>query len=248
MKKVIYLLLLLLVPVCSGAQDLKTQADSAYVQERYAEAAELYEQLLDQGHNSDIYYNLGNCYFRLEKIGHSILNYERAIRLNPGDGQIRHNLELARNKTQDKVVALPEIFIITWYKSILYSLSVDGWGLLATVSFILFLVMLSGYLFLNHLTIRKVGFFGGIIALMLCVISNIFAYHEKTLMLRHNTAVLMQETVHVKSTPSQDGKDLFVIHEGTKVTITDDTMRDWKEVRLDDGKTGWLESAEIEII
>ena len=88
----------------------------------------------------------------------------------------------------------------------------------------------------------------GIAALVLCVLANVFAYHEKVLMLRHDSAVLMQETVHVKSTPSQEGKDLFVIHEGTKMTIIDDAMRDWKEIRLDDGKTGWVETTAIEVI
>lgn len=249
MKRLIYLLFLLMFPaVLMNAQDLKTQADTAYVQERYAQAAELYEQLLEQGHSSDVYYNLGNCYYRLEKVGHAVLNYERALRLDPGDRNIRHNLELARNKTQDKVVALQDIFIVTWYKGILYSMSVDGWGFLATVCFVLFLCMMGVYLFLNRMALRKIGFFAGIAALVICILANVFAYHEKVLMLRHDTAVLMQESVHVKSTPSQDGKDLFVIHEGTKMHVVDDAMRDWKEIRLDDGKTGWVETSAIEVI
>lgn len=249
MKRLIYLLFLLMFPaVLMNAQDLKTQADTAYVQERYAQAAELYEQLLEQGHSSDVYYNLGNCYYRLEKVGHAVLNYERALRLDPGDRNIRHNLELARNKTQDKVVALQDIFIVTWYKGILYSMSVDGWGILATVCFVLFLCMMGVYLFLNRMALRKIGFFAGIAALVICILANVFAYHEKVLMLCHDTAVLMQESVHVKSTPSQDGKDLFVIHEGTKMHLVDDAMRDWKEIRLDDGKTGWVETSAIEVI
>lgn len=248
MKRIVYLIFLLLLPVLSSAQDLKSRADSAYVQERYAEAAELYEELLLQGHHSAVYYNLGNCYYRLEKVGHAILNYERALRLDPVDAQIRHNLDLARNKTQDKVLALSDIFIVTWYKSILYSMSVDDWAHLATTCFLLFLGMLGVYLFASQLKWRKIGFFAAIVALIICVLANVFALHEKKLMLRHNTAVLMSESVHVKSTPSQDGKDLFVIHEGTKLTITDDSMNDWKEIRLDDGKTGWIESSSIEVI
>lgn len=168
MKRLVYLLFLLLLPaVQMSAQELKTQADTAYVQERYAQAAELYEQLLEQGHSSDVYYNLGNCYYRLEKVGPAVLNYERALRLDPGDTNIRHNLELARNKTKDKVVTLEDIFIVTWYKGILYSMSVDGWGILATVSFVLFLCLMGVYLFLNRMALRKVGFFAGIAALIL---------------------------------------------------------------------------------
>ncbi|MCF0160448.1 MAG: SH3 domain-containing protein, partial [Bacteroidaceae bacterium] len=102
--------------------------------------------------------------------------------------------------------------------------------------------------FLNQLTIRKVGFYSGIVLFFICIIANGFAYHEKVLMLRHDTAVVMQQAVHVKSTPTQDGKDLFVLHEGTKMTVTDDSMRDWKEIRLDDGKVGWMESSAMEVI
>lgn len=249
MKRAIYLLTFwMLAAVTVQAQDLKIQADSAYVSEHYAQAAQLYEQLLEQGRSSEVYYNLGNCYYRLEKIAPAVLNYERALLMSPGDSQIRHNLELARNKTQDKIMVLPELFIVTWYKSIVYLMSVDAWGMMGTVCFIIFLLMLSAYLFLSQVLYRKIGFYTAVVALLFCVLANIFALSERRWVQRHDTAVLMQEVVHVKSTPNQDGKDLFVIHAGTKVTIVDDTMRDWKEIRLDDGKTGWLEASSVEII
>lgn len=249
MKKLMFLLLLFLTAAFQlSAQELKTQADSAYVREHYQEAANLYEQLLQQGYNSDVYYNLGNCYYRLEKIAPAILNYERALLLNPGDNQIRHNLELARNKTLDKITPMSELFIVTWYKSLLYSFSIDGWSYLGTICFVLFLISLGAYLFLSQLLYRKIGFYGAVATLIICLLANVFAWQEGNLQNNRKGAILMVESTHVKSTPNQDGKDLFVLHEGTKVSIIDNTMRDWKEIRLDDGKTGWIESSTLEKI
>lgn len=248
MKKILYVLLFILCPVVSQAQDLKTKADSAYQQDHFAQAAELYEQLLQKGHSSEVYYNLGNCYYRLEKIAPCILNYERALLLSPGDAQVRHNLELARNKTIDKMIPAGEVFLVTWFKTIVNTLSVDGWGKLATVCFILALVMLGIYLFIKDMLWRKIGFYASIAFITVCVLANIFAWYQKQMLLNRNTAVVMTKECKGKTTPSDSGKDAFVIHEGTKVTVKDASMNEWLEVRLADGKSGWLRAENVEKI
>lgn len=247
MKRFYILLFALLVGLSSFAQSaLKVQADSAYAKENYQEAVSLYEKMLEQGHSSDVYYNLGNCYYRLEKIGPSVLNYERALLLSPGDSHIRHNLELARNKTLDKITPVGELFIVTWYKGIINWLSVDQWATLGVCSFVLLLILIALYLFSKQINLRKLGFYGALVSLVLCIASNIFAWNQKYILLHRNTAIVMVTSASVKSTPSDSGTDLFVIHEGTKVTITDASMKAWKEIILDDGKNGWISSESIE--
>lgn len=247
MKRFYIFLFSLLIGVSAFAQlSLKVQADSAYSRENYQEAASLYENMLEQGHSADIYYNLGNCYYRLEKIGLSVLNYERALLLSPGDSHIRHNLELARNKTLDKITPVGELFIVTWYKGVINWLSVDQWAVLGVGSFILLLALVSLYLFSKQINLRKVGFYGALAMLLLCMASNVFAWNQKYILMHRNTAVVMVTSANVKSTPSETGTDLFVIHEGTKVTITDPSMNAWKEIRLDDGKSGWIAAESIE--
>lgn len=247
MKRIAIILFALLVEVSAFAQSsLKVEADSAYSKENYQEAAALYENILEQGHSAAIYYNLGNCYYRLEKIGPAVLNYERALLLTPGDSHVRHNLELARNKTLDKITPVGELFIVTWYKGVINWLSVDQWAVLGVCSFVMLLVLISLYLFSKQINLRKVGFYGALCMLLLCIASNIFAWNQKYILMHRNTAVVMVTSASVKSTPSESGTDLFVIHEGTKVTITDPSMNSWKEIRLDDGKSGWIAAESIE--
>jgi len=248
--KTLYIVLLALSVqmTVSASPSLKIEADSAYIQENYQEAAILYEKVLEVGHSSEIYYNLGNCYYRLEKVGPAVLNYERALLLSPGNGDIRHNLELARSKTLDKISPIGEIFIVTWYKEIINWLSVDQWATIGVISFILLLIMLCLYLFGKQISIRKIGFYSSIFLILICILSNFFAWNQKHILLNRSTAVVMSTSVNVKSTPSESGTDLFVIHEGTKVTIIDPTMKGWKEIRLDDGKNGWIPTESIEEI
>ena len=239
--------LLLLLPLGASAQT-KSEADSAYAAGHYQKAAAIYEQLLNQGASADLYYNLGNAYYRSENITRAVLNYERALLLSPGDRDIRFNLQLARSKTIDKIVPESEMFFVTWYHSLVNLMSVDGWAMTAIVSLALLIVLFLIYLFSEEVWLRKVGFFGGFALLLVFVLSNIFANAQKQELLHRKGAIVVASSVAVKSTPARNGTDLFILHEGTKVVITDGSMKDWKEIRLADGKEGWIESKKIELI
>ena len=239
--------LLLLLPLGASAQT-KSEADSAYAAGHYQKAVAIYEQLLNQGASADLYYNLGNAYYRSENITRAVLNYERALLLSPGDRDIRFNLQLARSKTIDKIVPESEMFFVTWYHSLVNLMSVDGWAMTAIVSLALVIVLFLIYLFSEQVWLRKVGFFGGFALLLVFVLSNIFANAQKQELLHRKGAIVVASSVAVKSTPARNGTDLFILHEGTKVVITDGSMKDWKEIRLADGKEGWIESKKIELI
>ena len=236
-----------LLPLTSYAVT-KAEADSAYVRGQYQQAIRDYEALLKQGASAELYYNLGNAYYRTENIPEAVLNYERALLLSPGDRDIRFNLQIARSKTFDKIVPESEMFFVTWYRSLVSLMSVDGWARTALVALALTIVLLLVYLFSYRIWLRKAGFFGGVVLLLLFVGANIFAWQQKKDLLNRKGAIIFVPAVTVKSTPAANGTDLFILHEGTKVVITDGSMRDWKEIRIADGKEGWIESKHLRVI
>jgi len=246
-KSATLLLLLLLLPLSASAVT-KAEADSAYTNEQYQKAAELYEQLLKQGVSADLYYNLGNAYYRMDNMTLAVLNYERALLLSPGDGDIRFNLQMARSKTIDKIVPESEMFFVTWYRSLVNLQSVDAWARMAIIALVGAILLALAYLFANAIWLRKIGFFGGMFFVLVFLVSNLLAWQQKRALIHRTGAVIMPAAVNVKSTPSKNGTDLFILHEGTKVNITDGTMRDWKKIRVADGKEGWIETREIEVI
>ena len=246
-KPLTVLLLLLLLPLAASAYT-KQQADSLYAAEHYQEAAKQYEALLKQGVSSDLYYNLGNCYYRMDDMTRAVLNYERAQLLSPGDRDVRINLQMARSKTIDKIVPESEMFFVTWYHSLVNLMSVDGWARMSLVSLIVAIILALAYLFSDRIWLRKVGFFAGLLFLVVFVLSNLFAYQQKQALVFRSGAIIIRSAVNVKSTPAHNGTDLFILHEGTKVTITDNTMKEWREIRVADGKEGWLPTKDLEVI
>ena len=241
------LLMLLLLPLAAGAVT-KEQADSAYAGGHYQQAINDYEALLKQGVSADLYYNLGNAYYRTDDITRAVLNYERALLLSPGDADIRFNLQMARSKTIDKIVPESEMFFFTWYRSLANLMSVDGWATTALVALSLVIVLFLAYLFSDRLWLRKVGFFGALLMLFVFLVSNQLAWQQKNELQHRNGAIVTGAAANVKSTPAGNGTDLFILHEGTKVKIIDGTMKQWKRVRVADGKEGWIETKEIEMI
>ena len=244
---VFYLLLSpsLLTP---GFAVTKSEADSAYVHGEYQKAIDGYEALLKKGVSADLYYNLGNAYYRTENITRAVLNYERALLLSPSNPDIRFNLQMARSKTIDKIVPEQEMFFITWYHSLINLASVDGWAMIALFCLGLAIILALVYLFSNQIWLRKVGFFGAFLMIIIFVCSNIFAYQQKSQLVNRTGAIITESAVTVKSTPAKNGIELFILHEGTKVTIIDNSMKDWKEIRLADGKEGWIETRQMETI
>ena len=245
--KATVLLLLLFLPL-SGHAVTKAEADSAYIRGQYQQAIKDYEMLLKQGASADLYYNLGNAYYRSENITRAVLNYERALLLSPGDRDVRFNLQIARAKTIDKIVPESEMFFFTWYRSLVSLMSVDAWAWTALIALALLIVLLLVYLFSDRIWLRKVGFFGGFVLLILFALSNLFAWQQKQDLLFRKGAIVISPSVTVKSTPAKNGTDLFILHEGTKVSITDGTMKGWMGIRIADGKEGWIESNMIEEI
>lgn len=228
--------------------DSSETAAAAYAKGDYQQAAECYTKLLKVGESAELYYNLGNCEYRLGNITQSIIAYERALRLNPGDSDTRYNLQFLRGKTIDKVVPVDEMFFVMWYHSLQNLMSIDAWAILAVSAFVLALILILAYLFGSNILLRKIGFFGALVGLLIFVLGLLFAYQRKVALSEHNIAIVLTPTLNVKATPVESSSDAFVIHEGTRLTITDSSMNAWYGVRLDDGKEGWLPKNSVEVI
>lgn len=226
----------------------KQEGDSAYIKNDFTSAIQIYEALLKKGEAAEVYYNLGNSYYKADEIAKAIINYERALLLQPGNSDIRANVDVARSKTVDKMEAVSEIFFITWTKDLIYSMSVNAWAILGIVCFVLLIVSLYFFVFSKRIIWKKVGFVLGSIFLILVVLANVFAAQQKEDLLNRDKAIIMSPSVTVRSTPNESGTSLFILHEGSKVSIKDTSMRNWKEIRLEDDKVGWVPSSAIEII
>lgn len=247
MKRLFMIWMSLTCWVAVQAQD-KAAADSAYAAGKYDEAISLYSAMLKEGESADIYYNLGNCYYKTDRIAHAVLNYERAFLLDPADADVRFNLELARAKTVDKIIPESEMFFITWFKSLVNVMSMDRWACTGVAAFVLMCLLAFVFYFSNRVALKKLGFFGALFMLLVVIFSNIFAYRQYVAQTVRTGAVVMTASEVVKSTPNESGTDLFVLHEGTRVEIIDDSMKDWKEIRIADGKRGWIPAKSMEII
>ncbi len=247
-RKAFWLTLLALLMPIIGWSVTKQNADDAYSKGNYQQAIADYKDLLKQGASASLFYNLGNAYYRSDSLTQAILCYERAARLTPADDDIRFNLQFARSKTIDKITPASEMFFVTWYHSLVNQCSVDAWALLSVVCLLLSLLLLLAYLFAPRLGVRKIGFFGSIGFLALFLLSNIFAYQQAKMMENHCGAIVMSPSVNVKKTPDMKGSDVFVLHEGTRVDITDSSIKQWRGIKLADGREGWIPAAMIEQI
>ncbi|MBQ7571806.1 MAG: tetratricopeptide repeat protein [Bacteroidaceae bacterium] len=230
------------------ADSLKVVADSAYAREDFELAARTYQKIAKTGESAAVCYNLGNCYYRLDDIAHAILWYERASLLSPGDEDIRFNLDMARSKTIDRVTPRHEFFFVTWFRSMTNWMSADAWARLSVVLFVLGLIALAVYIYAHQMWLRKSGFTLAVVLVLATLLGNVCAWSQRNRQTSRKGAVVMAASVVVKSTPSRSGSDLFVMHEGTRVEIRDNSLNEWAEVVLADGKQGWVEKKQIEVI
>lgn len=223
-------------------------ANTAYVNSDYAGAIRGYEQLRDAGFESEkLYLNLGNAYFKRGMKGKAILNYNRALRLSPNDEDILYNLSIANAQVQDKIDRVPEFFVKRWFAGLGQSLSGNTWAVLSLL-FLAFTLFGAGiYLLLQRVALQKAGFYGGLVSFVLLVFSVVYAARSSSERRNPSEAVVMSTAMPVKSSPDAGSKELFVLHEGTKVGVRS-SLGDWREIRIADGNKGWVQASAIELI
>ncbi len=252
---VLTLIMLMMLPAAVSAQQkeyvdsLWNEANAAYAEGRWADAADGYEMISDMGlESAALYCNAGDAYFKDMNVPKAILYYERALKLDPSYSDARYNLELVNSGIQDRIDPVPDFVLKAWMKDICYMTDSNAW----TVLFIVFMALAAAMVLLFILAPsaagRRTGFFTGIVMIVFAAFSLCFAVWQKNDYMRADDAIVMRPVTSVKSSPSSGAaKDLFILHEGTKVKVID-TVGSWNNIELADGRQGWLPSGDMEII
>ena len=244
-KILIFSTLIVNLALASQIDDLMKQGNDAYRNGNYKNAIGDYEKLVHEGYEgTSLFYNLGNAYYKDGKLGYAILNYEKALRLSPNDGDIQHNLAIANAKTVDKIDTLPKFFIFQIWESLLSFFSIKGWTYLAYSLFILLLIAAGIYFFTKRPAVQRYSFFGGLAILCLLILSVFILTINVKRYENIKQGVIIVQSVSAKQGPDVNNNDAFVIHEGLKVRI-EDRVDNWVEIRLNDGKVGWLPDSDI---
>lgn len=229
-----------------NAQHIQEQefakANFYYNESRYDTALVIYEKIMEDGYvSAPLLYNIGNTYFKMRNFPMAILNYEKALKLEPNNDDIKQNLAIANTLITDKIEPMPVFFLTRWWRNTGNLLSANGWAKASLEFFGLFLLILFIYLTARTKRTRKTTFFTGILTLVIFICCVIFASQKHKYINEHNEAIVMTPTITVKSAPSSSGVDLFVLHEGTKVEIIDNTGN-WDKIKIADGSVGWMPS------
>lgn len=223
-------------------------ANDLYAKGDYSNAARQYEKILSTNEVApELYFNLGNAYYKSNEIGRSILNYERALRLSPSFDDARFNLEMAQLKVVDNIVPSPTFFIGRWIQNLIKLLTSNQWLSISFGIFILCLISVFLFIFGRSKVTRKISFYFGMVLLGISFFTLVFAGIRKAQMFNHSDAIVMSGVISVKSSPDKSGTDLFQLHEGAKVSVKS-TLGSWTEIRLANGGIGWVEQGSIEKI
>lgn len=250
MKRIIFIFSVILAFSSSIKAETNSvkKANDLYAKGDYQAAANEYEEiLLKDGVAPELYFNLGNAYYKSGEVGRSILNYERALRLDPTYDDAKTNLEMAQLKVVDNVVQIPPFFIKRWISIMMKLLTSNQWFVLSLILLILTLSSVLFFIFGYTLSYRKISFYAAVVLLSFTVLTGFFSGVRKYQMTNHTDAIIMSGAVNVKSSPDKSGTDLFQLHEGTKVRIKS-TLGNWTEIVLGNGSIGWVEDQNIEKI
>lgn len=248
--KVFTLILFLFAPLLSAAEPAETfaEANNLYKTGQFIEAINKYEFLVKQDYRSaELFYNLGNAYFRTGNLGLTILNYERGLKLDPGDEDLRHNLAFVNQRTVDKIETLPRFFLFDWWEALLASFTFYGWTIAAFIIYFFLLSAAAGYFFFKDPAKQKYSFFAAIILSAILLFTAVILSAKFNREFKIENGIVVATAVTVKSSPDQQSSDTFVVHEGLKIKV-EDKLESWFKVRLPDGKVGWIERSEVRLI
>ncbi len=256
MKRLILIVMTLLFTVTGfsqgqkgkGLDELWSSGNSNYSKGNFEEALGEYKRIEELGYVSEpLMYNIANCHFKMKRWGKAILYYERALKINPGNGDVQNNLKLAKEFTVDKIEELPEFILNTWVRDINYLLSSDWWGYLSLLFFAITALLLLNFRYGPSSGIRKLSFFLSIASFALGILFTIFSWNQKHSYHKRDTGIVMMPVSTVRSSPDGSGNTLFILHEGTKIELIEQ-LGSWRRIELADGRQGWIAEGDLEVI
>jgi hypothetical protein len=249
---ILALITLLLFALPGKSQDTKDEkfrrGAELYKSGNYDEALKLWIEVYNNGYRSaELDYNIGNAYFKLNNIPGAILFFERAHLLKPADEDVNYNLAIAKTLVVDRFNEIPELFFVRWYNFLSLILSSNNWAKFSISAFIICLLFLSVYFYSSRYRLKVIGFWLAVILLVFSASSLTFSSRNRSLVSNSRKAVIFKPLVNGKSSPDSSGTDLFVLHEGTIVTVGE-KVGEWYEIRLSDGNKGWIPVNSLEKI
>jgi tetratricopeptide (TPR) repeat protein len=252
LKRIIYLLLLIVSPLLAFSNDdavaLLKKGNEQYTKAQYKEAIVTYQKLVDDGYQSAaVYFNLGNAFYKTDDMASAILYYEKAHKLSPGDEDIRFNIQLANSKTTDKTDEVPEFFITKWWHAFILGFSANTLAVLSVLLFLAGSASLILYRFTGSVGIKKASFYTAILLLFFGIATIFVAGRQTDYFEAHQQAIVFSGSVTVKSAPASASKNLFILHDGTKVDVLERNT-DWLKIRLSNGNEGWIGAADVKEI
>ncbi len=235
------MLLLPLFSLCDDqANSLFQKGNQLYAKAQYQQAAQTYQQLLKNGYTSAaVYFNLGNAYYKLEDFPSAILYYEKARKLSPNDQEININIQFANLKIADKIEPQPDFFVSRWWHNFILILSANTLSILSDLFFLGGFLLLIVYLFTNSILLKKTAFYIGFVGILVGLITIFMANRQVNYFNTHRQAIIFSSAITVKGSPDANAKPLFVMHEGTKVEVTQKNGN-WIEIELPNGNSGWI--------
>ncbi len=249
MKKALSILILLLGFMTSAQSEaLFSKATDAYNDGDYNKAAENYLEILKGGqHSAELYFNLGNSYYKLDQIAPSIYYYEKALLLAPNNTEIANNLVYAQNMTLDDIETMPKTGLSELYESVVGFMTFDQWGYTAVIFMLLFVFLYIAFYFFRYATQKRIAFIVGVVSLIISLVAVVFAFLSYNDFNADRPAIVFEEEVVVRSEPNERSQGVFKLHEGTKLNVLEE-LKNWKKIQIADGQTGWLSSESIKVI
>lgn len=231
----------------TGVKRFFHQGNEAYASGDYQKALEWYHQIEAMGlESSELYYNIGNCYFKLNELGKAILYYEKALKLDPHDPDIKHNREFASTRVVDRIELPPRFVLFKWWDSLVSLFTINQLAKISAFSYLAFVVFLVVYLFLRHSWWRKLLFIMLVVSFV-CIVLSSFLLYVNVKRAEQEEAVVLSSVVTVYSAPDENSTNMFVLHEGVKVEL-DEHRSGWVKITLPDGKSGWLKEDVLGVI
>jgi tetratricopeptide (TPR) repeat protein len=249
MKHIIYIFSFLLSTLAIAQNEtLFQQGNAHYNDGDYSEAITKYRAILDSGsHSAELYFNLGNAYYKLNTIAPSIYYYEKALQLAPNDKDILNNIAFARNMTIDAISPVPEVGFSKLIKNVTNILSFDDWAKAAVGSVMLFVLLFLSYYFSYSTGKKRLAFISSFVVIIMACVALSLAYHKYNLEQNDKPAIVFAKETQIKNEPNLRSAEAFKLHEGTKVQVLD-TVDNWKKIKIADGKTGWVLSEDIKLL
>ncbi len=249
MKKLAIYIICLLAVNSIYAQDTRFEkGNTLFSEEKYEEAINTYSEILNSGvESSEVYFNLGNAYYKSGKLPEAILNFERALLLTPHDKDVKYNLEMVNTQITDKLESVGEFFLLKWYNDFKSTNKSDNWAIISIITFAISVLGFGIFLFSRRRVLKQLSFSGAIILLVVSLFTFSFSSSQKEKLTNRNSAIIFEPSVSVKSSPSAGGTDLFILHEGTKVNILEE-LGEWRRIVIRDGNEGWMPATAIEVI